>query len=143
MSNNFAYATLLDEPTPDEPEDDGITLHDILLASEATYRQIDYWRRTGIITAPTHGSGHPVVWTEINLTEAHLAGRWTRCGGSLQTWRQVLDVWRRRGEPTPAILGLRDGHPFVTFDAHEVTRHLRSGDAIVAVSTESGETLRA
>jgi len=51
-------------------EEDLYGPHEVCALVGITYRQLDYWDRTGIITCehPAHGSGSRRLWTHVEIT---------------------------------------------------------------------------
>ena len=69
--------------------------------SGATFRQLDYWVRTGLIepSVPARGSGRPRTWSEDDLAEVELIVALLDVG-------MTLDTIRRKG-PRRAAKELR------------------------------------
>lgn len=105
--------------------------------SGATYRQIDYWTRAGVIrpTVPADGSGSLRGWSDedvVVLTAlARTANALSHAGGggpSMEVLRQVETVVRCMAEITPNLAAV---------DAMPITVHL---DAGVTLTLEAGST---
>ena len=107
-----------------------------------TYRQLDYWTRTGLVDPsiqPAHGSGTQRLYSFNDLLQLKVVKNLTDAGASLQKVRQAIDYVRDNladdwSEVTLATDG--DGVYACTSDA-EVLDLLRRGQgvlgAIVAV----------
>ena len=107
-----------------------------------TYRQLDYWTRTGLVEASlrgAHGSGTQRLYSFNDLLQLKVIKRLTEAGASLNKVRQAIDYVRTNLEDDWAKATIAtDGNGVYacTSDA-EVVDLLRSGQgvlgAIVAV----------
>lgn len=99
-----------DEPEPEPPPippapDDRLpaVLDDELIAAGLTYRQLDYWFRTGLIHAVggnTPGSGYSRKWTEAERSVALTMIRLIKAGIGPHT---AVKVARGQAEIAPGI----------------------------------------
>lgn len=82
--------------------------HEVLRATGATYRQLDYWARLGLLH-PTHagGSGNSRRWPHLEQQVAGLMARLVGAGFTVETAARVARNIRsdRSGRPLRVTLG--------------------------------------
>lgn len=74
--------------------DEPFTTAQVVALSGCTYRQIDYWCRSGLITShelSDLGSGRQRAWTVVDLLEAVIIGRLAHAGIDISLIRD-LDI---------------------------------------------------
>lgn len=72
--DEFPVAPAVTEPPQEDTEPESHSLAE-MLATGATYRQLDYWARRGWLTSDNPGSGHARRWTPRDRAVAHLMVR--------------------------------------------------------------------
>lgn len=81
-------------PLPDRDDRDWVTSTELIADTGITYRQLDYWTRTGLITpldATRPGSGHLHRFTDHELAKVRTVRSLLDAGVSLQIIRAHLD----------------------------------------------------
>ena len=93
---------------PDRDQRDWITSSELLNAvPNITYRQVDYWCRTGLLTPvdePTPGTGHVRRFAEDQVTRARVVATLLAAGVQLPTIRLVVDDLAATGRATSGAL---------------------------------------
>ena len=132
--------TLFDEPSAG---DDGITIGyrgpTAMSAAGITYRQLDYWARTGLV-APTvrsaSGSGTQRLYSFKDILVLKVVKRLLDTGVSLQNIRVAVDALRARGVDDLAhITLLSDGSTvYECTSSEEVVDLLRGGQGVFGIA---------
>jgi DNA-binding transcriptional MerR regulator len=81
-------------------ERDWVTSHELLTDASITYRQLDYWCRTGLLTTihnPNPGSGHLRVFPLSQLERARAVRELLDAGMALTVIRDVVDQYAAHG----------------------------------------------
>ena len=109
-----------------------------------TYRQLDYWTRTGLVEASlrgAHGSGTQRLYSFNDLLQLKVIKRLTEAGASLSKVRQAIDYVRTNLESDWAKATIAtDGNGVYacTSDA-EVMDLLRSGQGVLGAVVSVGQ----
>lgn len=87
-----------DELTEDEVVETRFSTSDVAMMAGVTYRQLDYWLRTGTIGfcegVEQPGSGHPRNWTEDEVAIVCLAvNRWREAQEIVDSFRSGA-LWK-------------------------------------------------
>jgi DNA-binding transcriptional MerR regulator len=132
--------TLFDEPSAG---DDGATIGyrgpTAMSAAGITYRQLDYWARTGLV-APTvrsaSGSGTQRLYSFKDILVLKVVKRLLDTGVSLQNIRVAVDALRARGVDDLAhITLLSDGSSvYECTSSEEVVDLLRGGQGVFGIA---------
>jgi DNA-binding transcriptional MerR regulator len=132
--------TLFDEPSAG---DDGITIGyrgpTAMSAAGITYRQLDYWARTGLV-APTvrsaSGSGTQRLYSFKDILVLKVVKRLLDTGVSLQNIRVAVEALRARGVDDLAdITLLSDGSTvYECTSSEEVVDLLRGGQGVFGIA---------
>jgi DNA-binding transcriptional MerR regulator len=132
--------TLFDEPSAG---DDGTTVGyrgpTAMSAAGITYRQLDYWARTGLV-APTvrsaSGSGTQRLYSFKDILVLKVVKRLLDTGVSLQNIRVAVDALRARGVDDLAhITLLSDGSTvYECTSSEEVVDLLRGGQGVFGIA---------
>jgi len=102
-------ATIHARNVPDRTDRDWVTGPELVAEADITYRQADYWTRTGLLTPidePTPGSGHLRRYPDDQVDRARALATLLEAGVSLTTCRAVIDEVLATGSAT---------HQHVTF----------------------------
>lgn len=95
---------------PDRDDRDWVTTSELLnTVTEISYRQLDYWVRTGLITtldAPNPGTGWTRRLPETQIPRARAIAVLLNAGVSLPTIRGVIDDLVATGQATTGHLTL-------------------------------------
>jgi len=132
---------LFDDPTSGTGTDDVIGYRGPTACSAAgiTYRQLDYWARTGLVV-PTirsaSGSGSQRLYSFKDILVLKVVKRLLDTGVSLQNIRSAVDHLRRRGvDDLAGVTLLSDG--VTVFECHsseEVVDLLRGGQGVFGIA---------
>ncbi len=102
-----ARGMLFDDGLPDVPEGVGYRGPTACTAAGITYRQLDYWARTGLLepsVRPAAGSGSQRLYSFRDILVLRVVKRLLDAGVSLQQIRQAVEHLRGRG--TQDLAGL-------------------------------------
>ena len=108
-------------------------------AAGITYRQLDYWARTGLVVPSVRdasGSGTQRLYSFRDIVVLKVVKRLLNAGVSLQNIRKAIDTLRRWGEPELATMTLiSDGTTvFECRSAEEVVDLLRGGQGVFGIA---------
>ena len=102
-----------------------------------TYRQLDYWARTGLVLPSVReakGSGTQRLYSFDDLVELRVIKRLLDTGVSLQRVREAVEELRRRGGPSAATL-ISDGASVYALDDNaQVIDLLARGQGVFAIA---------
>ena len=112
-SHHEVQGELFDVPQTDLPEDVGFRGPIACAAAEITYRQLDYWARTGLVEPsirPATGSGTQRLYSFRDILVLKVVKRLLDTGVSLQNIRTAVGHLRARGvEDLAALTLMSDG----------------------------------
>lgn len=94
---------------PPRDERDWVTTQELLNDARITYRQADYWIRTGLLTTlddPRPGTGHVRRLAEAQVERARAIAALLEAGISLPVIRHVVDDLVATGQATSGHLTL-------------------------------------
>lgn len=106
MTDNVHY--MAGSALPDRDARDWLTSAELVDESGISWRQLDYWSRTGLLQ-PIHatpGSGHLRRFEKHQLLRARLLVELLAAGISLHTCRQVIDEFAAAGQVTVGSITL-------------------------------------
>ena len=124
-------------PTPVEPGYRGPTVYKLV---GITYRQLDYWARTGLVTPSVRaadGSGSQRLYGFTDLVELRIIKRLLDAGVSLQRIREAIGYLRQEaaGKPLTDITLMSDGEPiYACHSGEEVIDVLANGQAVFGIA---------
>jgi len=106
-----------------------------------TYRQLDYWARTGLI-APSiqqaHGSGSQRLYSFSDIVQLKVVKRLLDAGMSLKKIRQAMDILRGeldRDNPLEDVTLLSDGTTiYAAHSADEVVDVFQRGQGVFGIA---------
>src|SRR6266581_1188771 len=105
-----------------------------------SYRQLDYWARTGLATPsvqPAMGSGSQRLYSFEDLIELKLIKKLLDTGVSLQRVREAIDYLRTLGSDLSGVTLVSDGASiFACHSDHEVVDVLRRGQGVFGIATD-------
>lgn len=87
-------------PTPPRSERDWVTSEELIRGAGITYRQCDYWCRTGLLDTledRTPGSGYLRRFHEDQVIKAYVLRNLVDVGLSLQICRHIIDDFLAHG----------------------------------------------
>lgn len=103
-----------------------------------TYRQLDYWARTGLVVPSVRdakGSGTQRLYSFDDLVELRVMKRLLDTGVSLQRVRQAVEELRRRGRTPGDVTLLSDGSTVYALDDNaQVIDLLARGQGVFAIA---------
>ncbi|MFW6204527.1 MAG: MerR family transcriptional regulator [Actinomycetota bacterium] len=130
---------LFDEPVTPLPEDVGYRGPTACAVAGITYRQLDYWARTGLVR-PTvraaHGSGSHRLYSFRDVLVLKIVKRLLTTGVSLQQIRQAVQHLRDRGiEDLASITLMSDGASvYECTSADEVIDLVQGGQGVFGIA---------
>jgi DNA-binding transcriptional MerR regulator len=102
-----------------------------------TYRQLDYWARTGLLhpsISAAHGSGSQRRYSYTDLVQLKVIKRLLDAGVSLQTARKAIDCLRSGGDDlTSANLVSDDQGSVLAYSGEEIIDLLRGGQTVLNI----------
>ena len=124
---------------PDGAEETGYRGPTAASAAGITYRQLDYWARTGLVepsVRPAHGSGSQRLYGFRDILVLKVVKRLLETGISLQQIRAAVQHLRERGTGDLAQISLRsDGATvYECTSADEVVDLLQGGQGVFGIA---------
>jgi DNA-binding transcriptional MerR regulator len=108
--------------------------------SGITYRQLDYWARTGLVMPSVrgaHGSGSQRLYSFQDLMTLRIVKSLLDAGMTLQKVRTAVEHLRATGKPLHSITVMTDGDRIYEADSPEsVVDLLRGGQGVFAISLD-------
>jgi DNA-binding transcriptional MerR regulator len=103
-----------------------------------TYRQLDYWARTGLVVPSVQeakGSGSQRLYSFDDLVELRVIKRLLDTGVSLQRVREAVEELRRRGHSPVDVTLVSDGASVYMLDEErQVVDLLARGQGVFAIA---------
>lgn len=106
-----------------------------------TYRQLDYWARTGLITPSmqaAHGSGSQRVYSFTDVVQLKVIKNLLDAGMSLKKIRSAVDILRDEmdsEQPLADVTLLSDGQTiYAAHSDEEVVDVLRNGQGVFSIA---------
>lgn len=116
----------------------GFSARQACQAADITYRQIDYWARTGFIMPSilaADGSGSQRRYSFGDLVELRIVRKLLDAGVDLVRVRRALEHLRSQGEQLAALTLVSDGKSiYACHSADEVVDVLRRGQAVFGLA---------
>jgi DNA-binding transcriptional MerR regulator len=109
-----------------------------------TYRQLDYWARTGLIrpsVADAPGSGYTRLFSYGDLISLKLIKAFLDAGASLKQVRSAIEYINRAvgdGSATEAFLVLTDSSPVIAHNSAELNDVIHDGQGVYNVASLAG-----
>jgi DNA-binding transcriptional MerR regulator len=107
-----------------------------------TYRQLDYWARTGLLHPsinPARGSGSQRVYSYSDLVQLKVIKRLLDSGVSLQAARRAIDCLRSSGDDVAsANLVIDDRRSVLAHTGEEIIDLLQGGQTVLNIVPLSG-----
>ncbi len=130
---------LFEGMVPSVPDDVGYRGPTACAAAGITYRQLDYWARTGLVepsVRPAHGSGSQRLYSFRDVLVLKVVKRLLDTGVSLQQIRQAVQHLRDRGvEDLAGITLMSDGASvYECTSADEVVDLLQGGQGVFGIA---------
>ncbi|WP_051943081.1 MerR family transcriptional regulator [Streptacidiphilus rugosus] len=134
-------------PPPADPQDDVMPSPELIgyrgptacAAAGITYRQLDYWARTGLVepsVRPAQGSGTQRLYAFRDILVLKVVKRLLDAGVSLQSIRTAVDhLAQRPQDALPGITLMSDGATvYECTSAHQVVELLQGGQGIFGIA---------
>lgn len=103
-----------------------------------TYRQLDYWARTGLVIPSVQrasGSGSQRLYSFDDLVELRVIKRLLDTGVSLRRVREAIAELHRRGQAPTDVTLVSDGRTvYAVDDRQQVIDLLASGQSVFAIA---------
>ena len=106
-----------------------------------TYRQLDYWARTGLLQpslAEAHGSGTQRLYSFGDIVQLRVVKRLLDAGMSLKKIRSAMDILRNRlnsDQPLADVTLLSDGITiYAAHSADEIVDVFRRGQGVFGIA---------
>jgi len=118
----------------------GYRVPDVLRIVGITYRQLDYWARTGLVTPSikdAHGSGTQRLYSFQDLVTLRVIKNLLDTGVSLQRVRKAVDHLQSMKRPLAGVTLMSDGQG--VYEAHSpeaVIDLLRQGQGVFAIALD-------
>ena len=130
---------LFSDDLPDLPEDMGYRGPTACAAAGITYRQLDYWARTGLVEPgirPAHGSGSQRLYGFRDILVLKVVKRLLDTGVSLQNIRTAVAHLRERGvDDLAQITLMSDGASvYECTSADEVVDLVQGGQGVFGIA---------
>jgi DNA-binding transcriptional MerR regulator len=130
---------LFDDDLPHLPEDMGYRGPTACAAAGITYRQLDYWARTGLVEPgirSAHGSGSQRLYSFRDILVLKVVKRLLDTGVSLQNIRTAVSHLRERGvEDLAQITLMSDGASvYECTSADEVVDLVQGGQGVFGIA---------
>lgn len=118
----------------------GYRVPDVVKTVGITYRQLDYWARTGLVTPSIQdakGSGTQRLYSFQDLVALRVIKGLLDTGVSLQRVRKAVDHVRSLDRPLSGLTLMSDGRTVYEVDSPEaVVDLLRTGQGVFAIAVD-------
>lgn len=121
--------------------EDGYRAPQVCKLVEITYRQLDYWARTGLITPSiqaAHGSGSQRRYSFTDIVQLKVVKRLLDAGMSLKKIRQAIEILAAQLEtdsPLADVTLLSDGNTiYAAHNPSEVVDVFRRGQGVFGIA---------
>ena len=120
-----------------EPTEDGYRGPQVCSIVGITYRQLDYWARTGLLrpsVTDARGSGSQRRYAYTDLVQLKVIKRLLDAGVSLQQARRAIECLRASGEDlATANLVIDAGRSVLAHSGEEIIDLLRGGQTVLNI----------
>jgi DNA-binding transcriptional MerR regulator len=118
----------------------GFRVPDVCRIVGISYRQLDYWARTDLVTPSVrdaHGSGSQRLYSFRDLVTLRVIKSLLDTGVSLQRVRKAVDHLKGMGRPPEGATLFSDGNRvYETHSPEAVVDLLRNGQAVFAIAVD-------
>ena len=125
---------------------DGYRAPQVCKLVDITYRQLDYWARTGLITPSiqsAHGSGSQRRYSFTDIVQLKVVKRLLDAGMSLKKIRQAMEILAEQLEtesPLADVTLLSDGNTiYAAHNPFQVVDVFRRGQSVLEVCPVCGQ----
>lgn len=120
--------------------DEGYRVPDVCRIVGISYRQLDYWARTGLVTPSVRdakGSGSQRLYSFQDLVSLKVIKNLLDTGVSLQRVRKAVEYLHAMDRPTHGVMLMSDGHGVYEADSPEaVVDLLNQGQGVFAIAVD-------
>lgn len=122
-------------------EHEGYRVPDVCKVVGISYRQLDYWARTGLVTPSireAEGSGTQRLYSFQDLVQLRVIKQLIETGVSLQKIRQAVAYLREKMQTQPSgITLMSDGHRIYAAESPgEIIDLLQRGQGVFAIALD-------
>jgi DNA-binding transcriptional MerR regulator len=121
-------------------EQQGYRVPEVCKIVGISYRQLDYWARTGLVKPSikdAHGSGTQRLYSFQDLAQLRLIKRMLDSGVGLQQIRKAMGTLKELKEPTLGTTLVSDGNRIYAVDSPEaVVDLLGKGQGVFAIAVD-------
>ena len=121
-------------------EEQGYRVPEVCRVTGITYRQLDYWARTGLVHPSIReagGSGTQRLYSFQDLLELRIIKSWLDTGVALPRIRKVIEHLREMGEPMTGVTLVSDGTTIYAADSPEaMVDLLKKGQGVFAIAVD-------
>src|SRR6266496_3781839 len=119
-------------------ESEGYRVPEVCKVVGITYRQLDYWARTGLVTPSVReagGSGTQRLYSFQDLVQLRIIKQLLETGISLQHVRKAIEYLRTLDRPVQSMTLISDGRRVYTPESPEAVIDLLSqGQGVFAIA---------
>ncbi|MGI8427539.1 MAG: MerR family transcriptional regulator [Actinomycetota bacterium] len=128
------------ESTTESTAENGFRGPQVCKVVGISYRQLDYWARTGLVTPsvqPAQGSGSQRLYSFEDLVDLKLINKLLQAGVSLQRVREAISYLHSLGQNLKGITIASDGvSVYACKSAEEVYDVLRRGQGVFGIAID-------
>jgi DNA-binding transcriptional MerR regulator len=120
-------------------KEEGYRVPDVCRIVGISYRQLDYWARTGLVTPSIRdakGSGTQRLYSFQDLVELRVMKQLLDTGVALQKVRKAVEYLREVGEPPAGMTLFSDGKNVYARSPEAVVDLLRKGQGVFAIAVD-------
>jgi DNA-binding transcriptional MerR regulator len=125
-------------------EEQGYRVPEVCRIVGISYRQLDYWARTGLVRPSIRdagGSGTQRLYSFQDLLQLKVVKNLLDAGIALQQIRKAIDYLRESKQPLHGVTLMSDGHRIYTPESPEAVIDLLSkGQGVFAIAVDKVQT---
>jgi DNA-binding transcriptional MerR regulator len=122
-------------------DEQGYRVPEVCRVVGITYRQLDYWARTGLVAPSIRqagGSGTQRLYSFQDLLQLRIIKSWLDTGISLPQIRRAIEHLRETGQPILGMTLMSDGTSIYAVETPEaIVDLLRKGQGVFAITVDS------
>ena len=122
------------------PNDEGYRVPEVLRHTGVTYRQLDYWARTGLVTPSIReagGSGTQRLYSFHDMLVLRIIKKLLDAGVGLQQIRKAVDYLKDLKQPLHSVTLMSDGNRIYAPESPEaVVDLLAKGQGVFAIAVD-------
>ncbi|MDP9341529.1 MAG: MerR family transcriptional regulator [Actinomycetota bacterium] len=125
-------------------EEQGYRVPEVCRIAGISYRQLDYWARTGLVRPTIRdagGSGTQRLYSFQDLLQLKVVKNLLDAGVALQQIRKAIEYLREAKQPLHGVTLMSDGHRIYTPESPEAVIDLLSkGQGVFAIAVDKVQT---